>query len=372
MPSLDPTPEQPETQTQSRKRILRRYLEILGLLILALPLAGLLFLNQQAEKLLYYKYGKAKWAQQRPAICSPARKALVYADQRPGQRLGQNRDKPLELACEEALALPALHTEIRNRDGLKLHTVRHLTGPEPQRPWLVYISGTTSTWLDATRYLPMAKRLGFNLASLDMSNHGISGNNGKGVGFGCREKADVTAMVDFIASTYPQADLLLAGTSTGTMGIANASAELLQASYAKRIVAVVLENPPPSVRALVGNKAAKLPGLLSDLTTALAGLQAGQDFFSCAPTRVLKNLKRPTLVQTGAKDQLVTVAMAEQTYLALPQGYPHQFSVFPHADHAALWNAEPLKFEQEFKQIWQTGQRFRTQSENSQSHTQPL
>ncbi|MGE3724047.1 MAG: alpha/beta hydrolase [Candidatus Sericytochromatia bacterium] len=359
MAPVDETPSQSQTQAAKppRKRILRRYFEILGLLILALPLAGLLFLNQQAEKLLYYKYGKAKWAMQRPAICSPARKAMVYADQRPGQR----GDKPLELSCEEALALPALHSEITNAEGLKLHTVRHLTGPEPQRPWLVYISGTTSTWLDATRYLPMAKRLGFNLASLDMSNHGISGNNGKGVGFGCREKADVTAMVDLIATTYPQADLLLAGTSTGTMGIANAAEALLKAPYANRIVAVVLENPPPSVRALVANKARSLPGFLSDVTTALAGLHAGQDFFSCAPTAVLKHLKRPTLVQTGAKDALVTVDMAEQAYLALPQGYPHQFRVFAYADHAALWNAQPLEFEQEFKQIWQTGLRFRTQ-----------
>lgn len=350
MPSLD------DAQRRTlRQRIVRRYFEILGLLLLALPLAGLLYLNQQAEKLLYYKYGKAKWSQPRPAVCSPARKALVYADQRPGQTSG----KPLELSCEAAMALSALHTEIVNSDGLKLHTVRHLTGKGHDRPWLVYISGTTSTWLDATRYFPMAKRLGFNLASLDMSNHGISGNNGKGVGFGCREKADVQALVDFLAQTYPQADMLLAGTSTGTMAIANAAEALLNRPYAQRIVAVALENPPPSVRALVANKAGKLPGFLADLTTALAGLQAGQDFFGCAPTVVLKHLKRPTLVQTGARDTLVTVSMAEQAYLSLPQGLPHQFRVFAYADHAALWNAQPQEFEAEFQQIWQTGLRFR-------------
>ncbi|PIQ26685.1 hypothetical protein COW36_01005 [bacterium (Candidatus Blackallbacteria) CG17_big_fil_post_rev_8_21_14_2_50_48_46] len=338
-----------------RQRILRRYWEILALLCLALPLAGLLYLNQQAEKLVYFKYGKAKWGQQRPAACTPARKKWVYGDLRPGHA----GEVPLELTCEAALQEPKQEETVQNASGLPLHTVRYLTGSDAKRPWLVYISGATSTWLDATRYLPMARRLGFNLASLDMSNHGISGNNGKGLGFGCREKEDVVALLDRVAQAYPQADLFLAGTSTGTMAIANAAGILNKRPYAARIVATVLENPPSSVRDLMAFRQPHFPGFLYDLTAFLAGLQTGLDFGHCAPVNQLGQWRYPTLVQMPGQDNLVSPEMARKVYQALPTDLPKRFVHYPQGYHAALWNAQPQIFEADFKAIWETGLRFR-------------
>jgi fermentation-respiration switch protein FrsA (DUF1100 family) len=146
------------------------------------------------------------------------------------------------------------------------------------------------------------------------------------------------------------------------MAIANAAQALLSAAYAQRIVAVVLENPPSSVRDLIANQRKNQPGILYDTITALAGLQVGQDFYQCAPVVVAKNLLRPTLVQIARSDNLVSVAMAESVFKSLSTGFPHRFQIYPHGAHAAIWNGQPVQFEADFKQIWQTGLQWRTQN----------
>ena len=84
-------------------RIKRRLFEILGLLLLAIPLATVLWLYDLAGKVIYFKYGEKRWSEARPGKCSANRKKLVYADMRPGH----SREHPLELSCEQGLTLPA-------------------------------------------------------------------------------------------------------------------------------------------------------------------------------------------------------------------------------------------------------------------------
>ncbi len=337
-------------------RIRHNYLQILGLLLLSLPLLGVLVLYDRAGDIIFFKYGEQGWAMQRPAKCSDSRKALVYADMRPGQK----GDKPLELSCEAAEALPAQTFFARNPEGLDIH-YKVYKAPKPGAPLMLHVPGITSTYLDGTRYYPMAGRLGFQLVTLDLSNHGISGNNAQGAAYGCREQADVLTVVKELMRRYPGRDLMLTGTSMGTMAIANAADELLALPEAKHIVAIQLENPPSSLRDTVGfhRDGQGFPGVVIDAVVWLAGLRSGHDFTACAPIRQVAALQRPVLVHQVEGDTIVSVDMARKVFAALPPGLPHQFKLYPHGKHAAVWNGQPEAYERDLAALWQAGLAYR-------------
>jgi len=73
---------------------------LLGLSLI--PVAGLFYLNLQADKMLYYKYGKAYWLKANPAQCDDYRKGY-FKD----LRRGASADSNLDLSCEEALKILA-------------------------------------------------------------------------------------------------------------------------------------------------------------------------------------------------------------------------------------------------------------------------
>lgn len=337
-------------------RIRRNYLQILGLLVLSIPLLVVLVLYDRAGDIIFFKYGEQGWAMQRPAKCSDSRKALVYADMRPGQK----GDKPLELSCEAAEALPARTFFARKPDGLDIH-YKVYDAPQPGAPLMIHVSGLTSTYLDGARYYPMARRLGFQLITFDLSNHGISGNNGQGAAYGCREQEDVLTVVKEALRRYPGRDLMLTGTSMGTMAIANAADQLLALPEAKQIVAIQFENPPSSLRDTVAfhRDGQGAPGFVLDGVVWLAGLRSGHDYTACAPVRQVADLLRPVLVHQAESDTIVSVDMARKVFAALPPGLPHQFKLYPHGKHAAVWNGQPEAYERDLAALWQTGLNYR-------------
>ncbi|MBF2053716.1 MAG: alpha/beta fold hydrolase [Candidatus Sericytochromatia bacterium] len=327
------------------QRIQRRYLEILGLLILALPLALFLFLYKQTDGILYFKYGPAGWAEQRPGYCSDSRKALVYADMRPGA----DKSQPLELSCENATALPYSTHYAQTRDGLSIHYKRY-PATAPGQPLLLYVPGITSTWLDGSRFVPLARRLGFELAVMELRNHGVSGNNGAGATYGCREKEDVLAVVADLLKDQPERSIYLWGTSMGSMSILNAAPELQQRFPRWR--AVVLENPPSSLREVMEERSPGYPGLLYDWTLALTSWRAGVDFESCAPVALAPKLQVPALVTVAEHDTLTPPDMVKKVYAALPDTGQHRFIRYPHGAHAAVWNGQPERYEADMLAFW--------------------
>lgn len=327
----------------------RRVIIILLLLLLSSSAALAALMYQQAGQVLYPRLPYDIWTRQRPALCSPKRKELVYADMRPGQT---NPLKPLELSCEQAKQLPAESGYATTNSGMRIYY--RLYGKNKKWPIMLHVSGITSTWLDAVRYVPMAQRIGFRLATMDLSNHGISDNNGMGAAYGCREAEDVLAVLKRLNQMAPKSAVFLTGTSMGTMAIANAAHKI---DYSQ-VKAVMLENPVSSLPDIMHQRAANswIPEPVWLGIIQIAGWRAGYDFHECSPLHQLKYLKVPTLVMTSARDKGVSVAMVESVYRALPLGLHHQLKVYPFGAHAAVWNGQPKEYETDLMQFWLTAE----------------
>ncbi|MEZ0372115.1 MAG: alpha/beta hydrolase [Candidatus Sericytochromatia bacterium] len=322
-------------------------MQILGLLIVTIPLLAWLYVYDLAGRVIFFKYGPERWAVQRPGICSPARREQVFADMRPGAKA----DTALELSCDLARRQPATSAYALTSDGLKIH-YRVFAATAKQQPILLHVPGITSTWLDGARYVPLAKRLGFQLAVLELRNHGISGNNGQGASYGCREKEDVLAVVKALQQRFPGRPMLIWSSSMGSMSVLNA-AQQLQAQV-PAVKALLLENPPTALREAVEKLAKdKQPALLYEAVTSMASLRSGVDFRTCSPVAVGAGLTIPALVTVARADSLTPVPMVQKLFAALPAGHDHQLKIYPYGKHAAIWNGQPKVYEADIKAFWQ-------------------
>lgn len=338
-------PDAIKPETSKARRVTRIYLQILALLLVSLPLSAFLVVNYFTDQVLYFKYGKARWAQQRPGLCSPARRQLVYADLQPGH----NAQRPLELSCEAARQLPGHSDYALTRDGLKIHYRLFETASE-QAPLLLHVPGITSSWLDGARYAPLAKRLGFRLAVLELRNHGISGNNGQGAAYGCLERQDVLAVVRSLQQRYPQRPMLIWGASMGSMSVLNAAAELRSIAAVK---ALVLENLPTSMREVLEESFSPgKPGLLYEAVVSWASVRNQVDYRRCAPLALGPALRIPAFVSVSSSDTLTPPAMVRRFYDSLPAGQGHRFKLYPYGQHAAIWNGQPKAYEADILAFW--------------------
>jgi pimeloyl-ACP methyl ester carboxylesterase len=207
----------------------------------------------------------------------------------------------------------------------------------------------------------MAERLGFQLAAMDLSNHGLSQRDGMGAAYGCREDADVVAVVGDLMERHPQRDLYLHATSMGAMALANAIPRLMALDTGRRIVALSLENPIPSVRDVVTRSPHRppVPDAFLDLALLVAGWRAGYNFESCRPLDNVRFAKRPVLVQWSQRDDLVPRELVEEFVSALPGDIPRRLEVFSDGGHSAVWNGDPVAYEAQTKENWLVGLRVR-------------
>lgn len=301
------------------------------------------YLYLQAGHILYYKYGRAYWQQQHPAHCNAYR-------QRYFEKL-QPAAPPLDYSCKEALKLPAESAFAQSADGLKIH-YRLFQSPLQQAPLLVHISGITSDWLNAARYVKAAERMGFQLVALEMRGHGSSETTGEGVRYGCQESADLIAVVQALTQRFPKRKLYLWGSSGGTMAIVNAGTEL---SRIPQLKAVVLENPISSLRDVASAKSPGYPGFVYNWAVDMASWRGGVDFQRCAPVAQAHSFRLPALVTVSEQDTLTPVWMAKKLFEALPE--PKALKRYPLGQHERIWNAQPRSYEQDILQFWQRAAR---------------
>lgn len=324
-------------------------------LSLGIGVTSLAFLYRKAGEIQYYLLPYEEWISQRPAHCTDKLKSWAYADMRPqGSRTGN----PLELSCTQAQNLPATDHFIKSSDGLNIH-YRLYPAPKPSAPIWLYVPGIIANYLDGARYFPMARRLGFQLAIMELRNHGISGNNGLGASYGCHEKSDVLAVVSELQHRFPQQPLLLMGTSMGSMSIATSSAALMAQDQQHQIKAVILENPIPSLRAIVLNnpRSKEVPSWLQEGLFAMVHFRARCDMTTWTPDKQAQYLTRPVFVPISQHDNMVPVPMAQVVFQALPKRRDNLFKVYPHGDHAAIWNGQPTVYESDIRQFWQQANR---------------
>ncbi len=350
----------PKTAPSSSRRWPVVALSILGLLILAY--GWLLAYHVQAVS--YFEETPADWQSVTRSECIKWHHRMVYGDLRPESK---NHYAPLELSCWQARRLPRQELFTQNSRGQKLRYLRfNHQHKDPQSPIMLYVHGIASSHITGLKFYPVAKRMGFELVMLELSNHGYSDDDGSGAGFGCREADDVISLLKTLKQTDPNRPILLYGSSMGAMTIANASPQL--AEFQNQLKAVVLENPQSNLRDILGVYADKLhaPSIHTDLVVWLTGLRAGEDYTSCAPTVRLKQLTYPAWVTISEKDFLVPVWMARKVFEHLPSGYPHVYGQYPYGDHSGIWNGQPKRYEADLKHFWQQSLKFASKRTKTQ------
>lgn len=318
---------------------------------LALGTAALLYawvVVALADRTIYFLMDAREWESHRSARCTELRRRFFFGDLRAGST---DENRPLELSCEQAVAVPASQSWVINARGQRLNLQRY-ERPSPDAPILLYIPGVSANYLAGTRYIPMARRLGFELAILELSNHGSSDDDGTGAAYGCREKDDVRAVLTALAQTDPGRPILLFGSSMSGMAVVNAAPEL---SRFPDLKAVVLESTPSSLRGMIAAFARKLhlPAFLEDQVYGVVEQRTGFRYADCALPALAPQLQRPTLVTIAERDIMVPLEMAHEVFAALPPGLPHQLRIYPYGDHSAVWNGQPEQFESDLLAFWQ-------------------
>lgn len=340
---------------------------LLTLFFLSLSGAYTYLLAAQSEAILFFMMKPNAWAEHQKVMCSQDRDRYVYGDLRPESK---DQHQALENTCQQALSYPSTEHYAYNSRGQKIHYEYYAldseqsvnTNKQSNRPLLLFVHGISANYTIGLKYQPIARRLGFDLALMDLSNHGKSDNDGRGAAYGCREDDDLIAVLDDLLKTNPKQKILLFGTSMGAMTIADAAPKLQ--TYAQNIVGVILENPQSSVREIVGIYAHKrhIPDFHTDIAVKITGWRAGEDFENCAPYKRVKALRFPTMVMISEKDFMVPVWMAKKVSDQLPKAYPNNFKQYPYGDHAAIWNGQPDIFEKDLREFWEQSLKFHQQS----------
>lgn len=317
----------------------------------ALCLVYLYVLKVHVEAVTYFTESPTSWKQLKSSQCLRWRKKFIFGDLRP-----QSTDpfQPLEDSCEQALKYTASSDFALNERGQKIHYLRYSTAPKQAKaPILLFVHGIAANAVTGLKFYPIAKRLGFELMIMELSNHGQSDDDGQGASYGCREAADLVAVLKALKQQDPTRPILVYGTSMGAMTVANASADL-QAFY-PQLRGVVLENPQSSLRDIVGVYAHKMgiPDFHTDLVVHLTGLRAGVDYAACAPAKRVQKLTLPALVMVSEKDYMVPVWMVEKVFNQIPPSTPRLYKRYPYGEHSAIWNGQPQEFEADIKQFWQ-------------------
>ncbi|PKL76607.1 MAG: hypothetical protein CVV27_09395 [Candidatus Melainabacteria bacterium HGW-Melainabacteria-1] len=318
----------------------------------ATALAALLYawlLKYLSDRTLYYLMDARGWESHRRDMCTELRQRYFFGDLRPDS---PDQTRPLELSCRQAIAVPARQCWVHNPRGQRLNVLRYGSAAA-DAPLLVYLPGASANYLAGTRYIPMARRLGFELVIMELSNHGSSDSDGRGTAYGCREKDDVTALLAALARTDPGRPILLFGSSMSAMAVVNAAPALNQFADLR---AIVLESAPSSLPGMIKAIARKLrlPAWLASQVTRVVELRTGYRYTEAALLPLAAQLRRPTWVTIAAGDVLVPLEMAREIYAALPPGLPHRLSIFAHGDHSAVWNGQPEQFEAELAAFWQS------------------
>ena len=311
--------------------------------------------------LLFRDKPKDFWTQSSMPVCAPWMNSVAYANLQqtsgvPKIEAGQTEFEKIDITCAEALVRPREDFYVNSASGMKVHYALY-PSPLQDPPLFVHIHGVAGNFIHGTRYVEAARRMGFQLVSMDLSNHGLSAKNGKGAAYGCREDSDIVAVFDDLTKRFPNRKLYLHATSMGAMALANAFPNLMAHAARRSIVAASLENPISSVRDIVLHSPATpaVPEFFLDAALALSGFRAGYNFESCKPIDSVKYVQVPILVQWSVLDDLVPKFLIDKFMNEIPANVPSKLTIFEKGGHSAVWNSDPDAYESQTVENWKLG-----------------
>jgi alpha-beta hydrolase superfamily lysophospholipase len=332
------------------------FLRVLAALV-ALAIGAIAVLSYVlAGMLIYFRKPKSEWDVPRPPVCAEWMVGKAFADLSSPEKAATKT--PIDIGCEDTLKLPKEDFEVKSNSGFKIHyAVYPNETKDPKAPLFVHVHGISGNYAHGARYFKAAGRMGFQLVALELSNHGLSEKNGKGAAYGCREDADIYAVVEDLRRRMPNRLIYIHATSMGTMALANALPLFSSAEASEDIAAMSMENPIPSVHDVVLNTPQRppLPSAFLEMGIWVAGLRAGFNFETCRPVDSLQYANVPLLIQFSKKDDLVTYSMVQEFMKAIPADVKSRLELYDEGSHSAVWNADPERYEKETVENFRLG-----------------
>ena len=224
-----------------------------------------------------------------------------------------------QLNPTKALALPYEDVCLLTQDGVRLQA---WFVPHPAGDMSVVIGHGLGA--NKSNFMPLVDLwhgLGYNVLIFDFRGHGHS--EGHTVTFGAREKYDVRAAVDYLAS---RADLS-AGKIVG-YGVSFGGAALIQAAAEdRRIRALVVDSAFADIETMAKNVVALvrfvppfLQGVISRVGIIFVNLELGFDIRQASPQQAISQLKgQPVLIIHGQQDTLIPWEESKRLYRAAPE-----------------------------------------------------
>jgi len=218
--------------------------------------------------------------------------------------------------------------------------------PGTDPTWVLAVHGRGADRREVLRVLPVLSRLGHPVLSLTYRNdvEAPAGLDGY-YHLGDTEWADLAAAVGY-ARTRGARGVVLYGWS---MGAAIIGAYLSRgASCACPVRAVVWDSPVVDWAATLRQQARirRLPPGLAWAAMRLTTARVGIDFSRFDLARRPPSVRPPTLLLHGAEDSMVPVAASRRLARAADRlDWPIRYVEFPAAEHTALWNADPDRYQ---------------------------
>ncbi len=207
---------------------------------------------------------------------------------------------------------------------------------------VVLSHGITNSIYGQVKYMPIFRRLGYNLLAYDHRFHGRSG--GSSCTFGYYEKHDLKTVVDYAFSRLP------AGGKVGTQGESlGAGVTLQHAAIDHRIAFAIPDCPYSDLHALFtlrGRLDYHIPPFpLLNLSNLFSRILLGFTTHQVSPLKDAPSIKAPVLLIHGLDDTYIPPSMSQDIFAALPAGLGHLHLV-PGAGHAEALVTDPKGYEQ--------------------------
>jgi pimeloyl-ACP methyl ester carboxylesterase len=293
--------------------------------------------------------GRTSFDYNRPQepLCNDWYRQEVFQDHRPAEAQAAS---PIRIpSCEAAIAHPKRIEMLETEEGLR---VRLLMPEMLEAPaiWL-HIHGITDSYLNGMRFTDLAQRAGFQLALLELQNHGGSDRHGQGSSWGCREKFDLFAALAWLQKQWPGKPILLSGTSMGTMTITQAVLSRPEAFLSVR--GIIYESPLSTFKNLSDRvchrKAWPCDFIFREGALFFAKLRTNTDFETC-----FASTEDPTGIPTELWLSQQEFKGDEQIKLASDMPGHRNVSVrlFPRGTHSAYYSYNPEAVEQALQEFW--------------------
>lgn len=250
-------------------------------------------------------------------------------------------EKRIRELIREFAAIPCEEVTIRAKDGTSLFgRYYHLSDGAPLQ--IQFHGYRGSGFRDFSGGGKLARKMGHNILLVDQRSHGKSGGNT--ICYGIRARWDCLSWAEYAADRFGvDTPVFLSGVSMGAATVLMASDLPLPDNVAGIIADCPYSSPEAIIRKVCGDmgypQGLAYPFVRLGAFLYGGGLRLGESTAvkSVADTRI------PILLVHGGEDGFVPCHMSREIFEAAAG--PVTFEVFPGADHAMSYMADPKRYE---------------------------